>query len=115
MDGSKATDSIDGIKDTLKLVQIDKLKMARSGHVIMDFPDRDMLNKAKDEMNKKEDYFKIVTQEKAKMNPKVMFCNVSKIEENDNIVDSIRHKNTWIQELLTEEGIIFNEVKKNKS
>ena len=114
-EGSKATDSIDGIKDTLKLVQINKLKMAKRGDVILEFPDKDMLNKAKEEMNKKGDDLKIVTQESKKMDPKIMICNVSKVEENDNIIESIKNKNAWIQQYLIGEGIIFKEIKRLKA
>ena len=81
----------------------------------MNFPDKTTLDKAKENMIRMEKDLKIETREKEKMLPKVMLCNVSNLEKDDDIVESIRYKNTWLQELIDETGDTFKEVAKMKA
>ena len=91
-DGKKASDSKKEILSNLKHVQIEKIKTAKQGHVIVNLPNKEMLDKAKKEIDKLESTKNLEVREKAKIKPKIMVCNVSNEEDEKEIVDSILSK-----------------------
>lgn len=109
-EGEKASEKVDDIKDVLKDVQIKGVTKARSGHLVMNFLDKAQMEKAKVEMAKKESEHGWQTNEKVKLNPKIMLLNVPKSEGIDDIIKNVKMKNVWLNNLIEEDESIFEKV-----
>lgn len=109
-DGEKASEKVKDIKDVLKDVQIKGVTKARSGHLVMNFVDKVQMEKAKVEMAKKESKHGWQTNEKVKLNPKIMLLYVPKSEGIEDIIENVKMKNEWLNNLMEENESIFEVV-----
>ena len=88
----KASENKDNILKSLKEVQIENFKTAKAGHIVLNFSDKETLNKAKGEIDKKREENRIEANIKEKRKPKIMLCHVSKEENEGKLIENIWNK-----------------------
>lgn len=116
----KATnDNETAAKDKVTIVKkmdthIDHAKTTRDGHVIVSFPCKETLDRAKSNLNGCKDDLNITVHERRKLWPKIKVCNVS--TDDENVIHSILERNDWLKNAMTnEEDLKFCKELKSKN
>ena len=84
---SKIKTPIQGVADT------------KQGDLVVKFADKKDLEKAKTEFERDKEHI-TVSEKKKKMQPKIKIVNVSKLEGRDDVIQNLRFKNDWLDELI---------------
>ena len=77
---------------------VDEVKETNKGHLFVRFGDKSHIEKAKDEIKTNKD---LLATEKGKLKPKIKIVYVPKDDEE--ILDSLKIKNTWLESLINDE------------
>ena len=82
------------VKQVLKDVKIDRMKITEKGSIVLNLPDRETSTLAKRVLDS--DVHKLETREPTKLWPKIMVTNVSLDEHKDEVAEFILAKNDFL-------------------
>ena len=100
---TKAWENKNEILSTLKTIPVDRVNRANKGHVVIEFPNPEALQAAKEKLDTKKDDISVSVNEKKILSPKIIVTHVSVDEHRDEIIDNILCKNEGLKELIKEE------------
>ncbi len=97
---TKATDNKKSIVKSLKNIPVEKVKSVNGGHLLIKLRNKESMEEARAELDKLE--LEVAAEVKGKLQPKIMLCNVSKDDDEEDdrgvIRETIIGKNKWMAE-----------------
>ena len=93
-ENGKAVENKDAVSKALEGVQIQDVRITNEGNMVMNFEDESIRNQAAAKLNAVNT---VKTKAVGKRTPRIMICNVHKIESADELVKNMIDRNSYLQ------------------
>ena len=105
-ENGKAVENKDAVSKALEGVQIQDVRITNEGNMVMNFEDENLRNQAAAKLNAVNTG---MTKAVGKRIPKIMICNVHKIESADELIKNMTDRNSYLQNVEDVENKILIE------
>ena len=110
---SKASDSKKDIMMNITS-NVEQVKTSDDGHLLIRFADENKMEAAKSDLNRMKNNINVTVDKKDMLRPKIQICDVDEDEVEEEIIETIKNKNQWLNPLISEDDD-FKIIKKKKS